>query len=141
MALITGGCLCGRVRYESSGEALFGVVCHCRDCQRASGTGHVPVIGIRKSTFSLTGETRSHAVVGGSGRLAVRHFCPNCGSMLFGAPEIAPHIVTLYVGSLDEPDAFRAQHAQFVRDRPDWSRLALRIAEYESAGVVSLERL
>ena len=107
---ITGGCLCGRVRYESSGAPLFGVVCHCRDCQRASGAGHVPVMGVWKSTLSVNGETSSHAVVGGSGKLAVRHFCPNCGS------------------------------TQFTRDRPDWGRLALRIAEYETAGVVLLER-
>jgi len=137
---ITGGCLCGRVRYESKGAALFGVVCHCRDCQRASGTGHVPVMGFWKSALSVTGETRSYAAVGSSGRLAVRHFCPNCGSMLFGVPEIVPDLVTLYVGSLDDPGAFRPQHAQFVRDRPEWGRLALAIAEYETAGVVSLER-
>src|SRR6202008_2873145 len=61
--VITGGCLCGRVCYEARGEPLFGVVCHCRDCQRASGAGHVPVIGFWKSNFSLTGETKSYAVV------------------------------------------------------------------------------
>jgi len=59
MKRLAGGCLCGRVRYEARGEALFGVVCHCRDCQRASGAGHVPVIGFRKSNFSITGQTRS----------------------------------------------------------------------------------
>jgi len=139
--VIAGGCLCGRVRYEAQGEPLFAVVCHCRDCQRASGAGHMPVIGFWKSAFRLTGETRSYAVVGGSGKLAVRHFCPNCGSMLLGMPEVAPQVVTVYVGTLDDPEAFQAQHAQFTRDRPEWGRLALRIAEYEEAGVVALERL
>src|SRR5262245_65069892 len=62
--MITGGCLCGKVRYESQGDALFGVLCHCRDCQRVSGTGRVPVMGVLKSTFRVTGETKSYSVWG-----------------------------------------------------------------------------
>ena len=106
--MIAGGCLCGRVRYEAQGDALFGVLCHCRDCQRVSGTGHVPVMGVRKSTFRVTGETKTYGVLGGSQKQAIRHFCPNCGSLLFGTPEVVPDIVTLYVGSLDDPNAFRS---------------------------------
>jgi hypothetical protein len=132
--VITGGCLCGRVRYEARGEALFGVVCHCRDCQRASGAGHLPVLGFRKSNFSLTGETRSYAVVGGSGKLAVRHFCPNCGSMLLGMPEIAPDLVTLYAGSLDEPYEFKPDYVQFRRDCRDWDGLRFDVPQHHAAG-------
>ena len=38
MTARTGGCLCGAVRYESEGEPFFALQCHCRDCQRSSGT-------------------------------------------------------------------------------------------------------
>jgi len=99
------------------------VVCHCRDCQRASGAGHVPVVGFEKSRFSVRGETRSFSSVGLSGRLAVRHFCAHCGSLLFGLPEIAPDLVTLYAGSLDDPRDFKADYVQFLRDRRDWDRM------------------
>ena len=132
--MISGGCLCGRVRYQAQGEPLFSVLCHCRDCQRASGTGHAPVIGFRKSAFSLTGETRSYAVTGGSGKLAVRHFCPHCGSMLFGMPEIAPDLVTIYIGSLDQPREFRPDYVQFRRDRRDWDQLEFDVPQHHAAG-------
>jgi hypothetical protein len=73
--MIEGGCLCGAVRYQADGEPLFAVHCHCRDCQRASGTGHVPVLGMRRESFSYTGNTSSYATMGMSKGKAVRHFC------------------------------------------------------------------
>src|ERR1700724_2265394 len=60
--MITGECLCGTVRYEAAGNPLFAVLCHCRDCQRASGTGHVPVMGMPKSSFSVRGERKTYTV-------------------------------------------------------------------------------
>jgi hypothetical protein len=130
--MITGGCLCGRVRYESSGDAQFSVLCHCRDCQHASGSGHVPVMGVLKSLFRVTGETRSFAVAGGSHRQAIRHFCPNCGSLLFGTPEVIPDIVTIYVGSLDNPEAFQPQCAMFTRYRQHWDTAGTLLPGYET---------
>lgn len=38
----TGGCACGAIRYSIAGEPVFSNDCHCRDCQRESGTGHGP---------------------------------------------------------------------------------------------------
>lgn len=130
--MITGGCLCGAVRYESDGIALFGVLCHCRDCQRSSGSGHVPVMGVSKATFRVTGETRSYAAVGGSHLKAIRHFCPNCGSLLFGTPEIIPDMVSIYVGSLDDPRVFHPECAIFTRDRCSWDTSGAQLPTYET---------
>lgn len=139
--MIKGGCLCGRVRYEAQGGPLFCVVCHCRECQRASGTGHVPVIGVYKKDFRLSGAPRRYVMAGGSGQPVARHFCGECGSLLFSLPEVAPHVVTVYVGGLDDTAIFRPQHAQFIGQRPEWARIAGGVMEYEGAGVVSLEAL
>ena len=80
----TGGCLCGAVRYEIDGEALFMGFCHCRDCQKATGAGHAPGMSFRRRSVRISGETRTFAVIGSSGRPMPRHFCPACGSSLFG---------------------------------------------------------
>ncbi|HEY5808241.1 MAG TPA: GFA family protein [Povalibacter sp.] len=133
--MITGGCLCGRVRYESQGAALFSVICHCRDCQRVSGSGGVPVMGVSKARFRVTGEPAQFAVEGGSRKQAIRHFCPDCGSLLFGTPEVIPDTVTLYVGSLDDPNVFKPEHSMFVRDRPCWARIDAAIPEYQTVPI------
>ena len=128
--MITGRCLCGAVRYESPGPALFAAICHCRDCQRASGSGGLPVLGVDRASFSASGPLRQSRTCGGSGQMAVRNFCADCGSLLFGTPESAPELVTIYAGSLDDPDSFRPDEALFVAQRPAWARLATPLVEH-----------
>jgi hypothetical protein len=130
-ARLTGRCLCGAVRYESPGPALFSVVCHCRDCQRASGSGGVPILGVPQPSFICEGPVKQSRVTGGSGMPAVRNFCSSCGSLLFGTPESAPEMVTIYAGSLDDPAAFTPTDALFAAQRPAWARLAASLAEHE----------
>jgi hypothetical protein len=130
--MITGGCLCGMVRYQVSGEPLFALHCHCRDCQRASGTGHVPIMGVPKESFSVNGETKSYAAAGGSGMKAIRNFCPNCGSLIFGTPEAASHIVTIYMGSLDNPQIRSPTYTQFTRDRASWDAIGGELPEFHT---------
>jgi hypothetical protein len=130
--MITGGCSCGAVRYEVQGTPLYAVHCHCRDCQRASGTGHVPVMGMPKALFRVTGETSSYAVAGMSGLKSIRHFCPTCGSLLFGTPEMAPDAVSVYVGSLDDPSVFKPAAVLFTRDRPTWDAIAGDLPEFDT---------
>jgi hypothetical protein len=130
--MITGGCLCARVRYEAAGNPLFAVLCHCRDCQRASGTGHVPVMGMPGSSFTVRGETKSYTVRHTSGRSSIRHFCPTCGSLLFGTSEVAPDAVSIYVGTLDEPSVFQPKAVLFKRDRYGWDVTAGVLPEFET---------
>jgi hypothetical protein len=88
----TGGCLCGAVRYESQGEPLAHLICHCRDCQRTSGTGGVPIMAVPKIDFRVTGETKSFAIEGGSGKRAIRHFCHAAAACSSGRPKWRPKL-------------------------------------------------
>jgi hypothetical protein len=130
--MITGGCLCGAVRYEAAGNPLFAVLCHCRDCQRASGTGHVPVMGMPKSSFSVRGETKTYTVRATSGLSSIRHFCPTCGSLLYGTSGMAPDAVSIYVGTLDAPSVFQPNAVLFARDRHHWDVMAGALPEFET---------
>ena len=128
--MLAGQCLCGAARYQSTGPVLFCVVCHCRDCQRASGSGGVPVLGVPKPSFCYAGPVKQSRVTGGSGMPAVRNFCSECGSLLFGTPESAPEMVTLYVGSLDDPAVFSPTAVLFAGQRPPWAKLAASLIEH-----------
>jgi hypothetical protein len=138
--MITGGCLCGAVRYEVSGNPLFAVLCHCRDCQRSSGTGHVPVMGMPRSSLKIRGATTSYAARGSSGLSSVRHFCPVCGSLLLGMAEVAPQSVSIYVGTLDEPSLFRPEAVLFARERHAWDGTAGTLVEFETMPPASSDR-
>jgi hypothetical protein len=137
--MIIGGCLCGAVRYHAEGDPLYAVLCHCRDCQRSSGTGHVPVMGVPKASFSVQGETKGYAVRHASGRTSVRYFCPACGSLLYGTAENAPDAISIYVGTLDDPSVFRPEAVIFKRDRHAWDVTAGPLIEFDTMPSASSE--
>src|ERR1700688_1817024 len=80
----TGGCLCGALRYEATGEPLFSGHCYCEDCRKASGSGFVPFMGFASSAVRFSGQSRKFVSKAGNGKEAVRNSCPVCGSLVFG---------------------------------------------------------
>src|SRR5262245_54738217 len=57
---ITGRCLCGAVTYSINAQPLGMGQCHCKDCQRASGTGHMSLARFKKDDVTIKGQTRAH---------------------------------------------------------------------------------
>ncbi len=79
--LRTGGCLCGAIRYESSGEPVFALQCHCRDCQRQTGSAYVAAVRVPAAEFRITkGKPKHYIAKADSGNEITRVFCPDCGS-------------------------------------------------------------
>ncbi len=83
---LSGGCLCGAVRYASSAAPIIEGNCHCRDCQKASGSAYAPTLFFPVQAVTITGDAKFFESIGGSGQPIRRGFCPNCGSQLFGLP-------------------------------------------------------
>ena len=98
-----GGCRCGAVRYEVSGEAAHHALCHCRDCQMASGAPMVAWMACKAENFRVTrGEATRFTSESGSSRF----FCGTCGTPLYFVNEdMLPGIVDVQSVTLDEPDA------------------------------------
>ena len=129
---MTGGCLCGAVRYEASGGPDYAGLCHCRDCQRATGTGHGTYMGFARERVAIRGETRAFAVTGGSGAHSLRHFCPTCGTHVFGVRDPDDGSYTIYAGTLDDPEQFAPREAIFVRSRRSWDHDALGLPAFDT---------
>ena len=117
---ITGGCLCGALRYEAEGEPKYAGYCFCADCRKASGSGIVPFMGFSASALRFSGETQKFISKSARGGDAVRNSCSLCGSLVFGGEVGKDESFTIYAGSLDEPSTFRPTIAIFAASRPDW---------------------
>lgn len=76
---LTGGCLCGAIRFESCELAIDAGTCHCRSCQRFTGSAFSCFVGIRKDALRFTKENPTFFIRGG---LKERGFCAHCGSSL-----------------------------------------------------------
>ncbi len=108
MVVHEGGCLCGRVRYEVRGKPESVTICHCRFCQKATGTAYMIEPGFNRADFTvLLGTPRSYEHVSeGSGKKVFLHFCADCGTKLFMTFERFPDEVGIYPGTLDDPNWF-----------------------------------
>lgn len=130
-ARYTGGCLCGAVRYEATGEPSLMGHCYCADCRKASGSGFIPFMGFPAEAIRFSGETlqfRSPSLRGE----AVRNSCPVCGGLVFGGVVGEDRAHTVYAGSLDDPSLFHPKIAIFVRDRPAWAAMPPDLVTYDT---------
>lgn len=107
MSNLTGGCACGAVRYELSEAPIYQLVCHCRDCQKASGSAFAEVLLVASDRVSLVGkEPKFFALKAESGRIMSRGFCEDCGSPIMIRRPETPQLTFLQAGSLDDPNLF-----------------------------------
>ena len=119
-----GGCACGDMRYEFSAEPVASLNCHCRDCQRATGSAFAALLFVPKAAFRLSkGEPRFHSVTGDSGNLVNRGFCPNCGSPVVSYTAGHPEFVAINVASLDDPSVFRPARNTWISSAQPWDRI------------------
>lgn len=114
---ITGRCLCGVVSYSINGQPLGMGQCHCKDCQRASGTGHMSLARFRKDDVVIKGQTTSYASRADSGNTNTRHFCPTCGSRIYGENSARPGVVNVSVGCMEDHSWFAPGVVVYAKDR------------------------
>jgi len=120
----SGGCACGAIRYECSAAPLRMINCHCRDCQRASGSGYsATLIMAADSVRLLRGECSEHRIVAESGNVAKREFCGVCGSPLFAASLARPELIGVKAASLDDPSWFAPEADVWVESAQPWDRM------------------
>ncbi len=119
-----GGCACGATRYECSAAPLYMGNCHCRDCQRATGSAYFPAVGVTASTFRLTsGAPQYYEKSADSGNQMRRAFCAQCGSPLFLTNSARPNLIVLYAGSLDDPSWVRPERDIYTASAQPWDHL------------------
>jgi hypothetical protein len=128
---ITGGCACGAVRYECSGDPLMAANCYCSDCRHSTGTAMASVMLVPKASLKLTGATKEFAVKGDSGNEVSRAFCPNCGSPILSKIGAMPDFVALKAGSLDDPAIFKPMVQVYMKSAPPWAPVRDDLPKFE----------
>lgn len=130
----SGGCACGAIRYECSAEPLLSLNCHCRDCQRASGSAYAPFLAVPVAAFTLTkGTPKYHRVTEENGNTLDRGFCPECGSpvIIKGQRASTFGLISLWAASLDDPSWFRPTGDSFVVSAQPWDYMNPALRKFE----------
>jgi hypothetical protein len=108
MESTTGRCLCGDVRIAVRGRPYRVGLCHCLDCRKHHGAlFHASAI-FPEDAVTIEGETSEYRG---------RHFCPRCGSPVFGK---SGDEIGVNLGALDSPDQFRPTYELWTVRRESW---------------------
>ena len=108
MDRLTGGCLCGDVRLETSGRPYRVGLCHCLDCRKHHGALFYAAAIFPESAVRISGDTHDYQG---------RHFCPRCGSSVFGRSEDE---IEVHLGILDAPGQLMPTYENWVIRRESW---------------------
>jgi hypothetical protein len=116
---LTGGCLCGAVRFEVTEPLVSSGYCHCTRCQRRTGTAASPGARIAPGSLRvLAGEEHIRAYEPEDGFAKV--FCTACGSSLWSRSQEDPDVYSIRLGAFDGDPGIRPTYRQFVAFAAPW---------------------
>lgn len=118
----SGGCACGAIRYQVSGEPAMMNLCQCRQCQYDSGTGHAAHVTFVGAQIETNGEPSLWEMIGEGGTRKQRAFCPTCGSPAYITFPDMPEVFVASAGSLDDPARYRPQIVLWTAGAQAWDR-------------------
>lgn len=108
MTDITGGCLCGELRFAAKGPPLRVGICHCLDCRKHHGALFYAAAIYPAMAVTIEGEASAYRG---------RHFCPLCGSSVFAR---SGDEIELHLGALDRPGALAPDYECWTERREPW---------------------
>jgi len=124
--MLTGGCFCGRVRYETDAPPDNETNCHCSICRRTTGAPFVAWFSVPRSRFRISGApTRFRSTAKGT-----RSFCPQCGTQLTFELDGAGDEIDVTTSSLDHPNLVPPVDHTRTASRLAWIKLADGLPEF-----------
>jgi hypothetical protein len=115
--MISGGCLCGAIRYEADGTPYNETLCHCSMCRRAAGAPAMAWATVKRADFRLTSGALAHYA---SSARAERGFCARCGTSLTFEAKDFPDEVDIATATLDDPDTLPPRDNIYASTRLRW---------------------
>lgn len=129
---LTGGCVCGDIRYQCTASPSLMANCHCRDCQRITGGPYAPIVVVLLEAFRVTiGSLKRFATTRLNGRQNLRGFCARCGSHLTVGEDPARNAVGILASTFDDPSWFKPAMDIFISDAPSWVLLDAGIPKHQ----------
>ena len=104
MPKFSGKCLCGNIAFTADTNILMIYNCHCSDCRAASGAAYQTLMFVDKSALDVSGTPRVFTHVADSGSVMEKHFCPDCGSQMFGHNQSRPNRMSVRAGVVEQSE-------------------------------------
>ncbi|MCL4526702.1 MAG: GFA family protein [Gammaproteobacteria bacterium] len=132
-AKYSGRCLCGEISYSVDIEPVFTGNCHCKDCQRSSGSAFIPAMIFPEEDVVVSGEVKYFESQADSGNMHKRGFCPNCGSQLFARFSNMPGILGIKAGTLNNTSNYIPKLDFHVGSAAPWDFMSAELPKKQGA--------
>ena len=119
----TGRCACGAVTLQIDGKPLMARQCWCRQCQTLAAGGPTNNAMFPTDTVQIDGVLGTSTWTAASGNTLAFHFCPACGTPIYGETTALPHLRMVRFGVIDEPHDLAPQVAIWTSEAPPWAAL------------------
>jgi hypothetical protein len=131
-----GGCLCGAVRYQATGQPMRATVCHCTFCQRITGSAFGVWVTYRKEQVALVGEYTTHEHRSDeSGRWIKMEYCPRCGTSIGATFERSAELRSQLAGTFDDPSWISITRHIWTRSARPWVPIPEGVPRFEKQAV------
>ena len=122
MVKLSGGCLCGSIRYTILQQPILAYTCNCRFCQKDTGTAYRSALAILNENVELIGKSFSVYTYKSveHGRELYKNFCPDCGTTISLKTERFPERQVIMIGTLDDPSQIELSTNMFAEEAFDW---------------------
>ena len=128
---LTGGCLCGAIRYRCEGEPDSIGLCQCERCQRQSGSAFLIAMVFAKENVTIEqGELKAFEARADDGSALSRHFCPTCGSSVMVTLDRYPEIRSMMGGTFDDKSRITPAFCLWCSSGQPWLKLPKEIELY-----------
>ena len=117
---VTGGCLCGAVRYEFDGKMMWPGLCHCAICRKMSGAAGGAWFGVLHDFCEISGPTAVYEYTADSGNHVTRAVCEKCRAPVYNKNSKMPDVMIIAAGSLDNPELFTPRMRFYAAGAPNW---------------------
>ena len=130
---MTGQCLCGQYSYTVDADPMMTAICHCKSCQRQSGSAFSTNVGVPEAAITGEGELKIFEETADSGNLVYRHFCGTCGSPVMSTLSASPGLAFLKAGTLDDTDAIAPQVNIWCKSAQNWVAMDEALPRFEES--------
>lgn len=137
----TGGCQCGGIRYLFEGEPLMTYACHCRDCQRRTGSAFSEGMLVSAEHIDIEGEMTSWQRRSDTGAAKTRYSCAACGNIIYGSADNMPGLLLLQAGTLDDTTAVHPEMHMWLQSAQEWIGLPEGVPGWQTQSEDMMEML
>ncbi len=128
---LTGGCLCGAVRYSCRGEPVSTGLCQCQRCQRQSGSSFLIAVVYPQAAVDIDlAKLKTYVARDSDGTALNRHFCGNCGSAVMITLDRYPDIRSMMGGTVDDKTRLKPTFSLWCSSAQPWLELPPSIEQF-----------